>query len=66
MSNVDMRTSPATPSGTFGTILRCVEVPGIRAAEAVYPKVRSLPLHEHEHPFVTYVLSGEYAEMAGS
>jgi AraC family transcriptional regulator len=62
----DALRAPDTQTSSFGTVIHRVEVPGVRAAEASYPRARSLPLHAHEFPFLTYVISGEYAEIAGT
>src|SRR5690349_18051942 len=48
------------------TIRRTVVRAGLRAYEAAYDRHSRLAEHEHEAPFFTYVLRGDYVEHVGS
>jgi AraC family transcriptional regulator len=54
-----------TADSTARTIRRTIVRAGLRSYEAAYDRHARLAEHEHESPFFTYVLRGDYVEHVG-
>jgi len=52
----------AVTDPAFRLVHRTIERQDIRAFESSYRPGISIPVHEHEHPFFTYVVCGDYLE----
>jgi AraC family transcriptional regulator len=59
------REAPASSTARARTIRRTIVRAGLHAYEAAYDRHALLDEHEHESPFFTYVLRGDYMEHEG-